>query len=487
MRILLVNAEPFHVEHKAAIPLGLLSIATYMKAKGHTVEIYDRVVEGTGIKRRLESFRPDIVGVSALAVKSFPDAVKVSKTVKKKNIPVVWGGPVPSLIPEIALKTGSVDFVVVGEGEITFSALTDALARGTPLRAVDGLAFMENGKPVVNKPREPADLSDLPVIDFGFVDPKKYFTVNVGCERMLHIYSSKGCPYQCTYCYNPCFSKSLWRPRPAEYFLNEIRYLAKNHGLDGVFFADDLFSPKREYLRTVCQKIKEAEIDFVWGCDMRADICSKEDLRMMHDAGCRWIFFGIESGSADRQKELKKRVHLEKAREAVDWCKEIGIFTTTTFIMGLPDETEEELKDTIRYVQNLAADVKLASFYGPIPASELYRDLVESRRLEEPKTYKEWGKLAWMDTLGKNFSKVPGRDLKVISGWFLWSSISGKNRGGKTEKRIYAKKAVGQTFDALKRGTLNSLILVFLSGKKFLQIVFYATMFPGIRKKYNLR
>ena len=127
------------------------------------------------------------------------------------------------------------------------------------------------------------------------------------------------------------------------------------------------------------------------------------------------------------------------------------------------------VESTIRYVQNLAADVKLASFYGPIPASELYRDLVESRRLKEPKTYKEWGKLAWMDTLGKNFSKVPGRDLKVISGWFLWSSISGKNRGGKTEKRIYAKKAVGQTFDALKRGTLIS-DFVFLSGKSFYKL-----------------
>ena len=78
------------------------------------MEIYDRVVEGTGIKRRLESFRPDIVGVSALAVKSFPDAVKVSKTVKKRTYRLSGGGPVPSLIPEIALKTGSVDFVVVG-------------------------------------------------------------------------------------------------------------------------------------------------------------------------------------------------------------------------------------------------------------------------------------------------------------------------------------------------------------------------------------
>jgi radical SAM superfamily enzyme YgiQ (UPF0313 family) len=309
MNVLLINAEPFHVEQKNAIPLGLLSIATYLTEHGHTVQIYDRIIDGGNINSRLNSFPPDIVGISVIGIKSFKDAISVSKVVKKRKIPIVWGGQMTSLLPEIVLKTGVVDYVVMGEGEITMLSLMNAIAKKLSLSRIDGLAFIKNDTITVNKPRDYADLAQLPVIDWSFVDPEKYFVKNFNSNKTLNIYSSKGCPGHCTYCYSPHYSQCKWRSRPPEYFLKEIKYLVDTYGIDGVFFADDLLSPNMKYLEDLCHRITESGLQFVWGCDLRADIWRREELQMMYDAGCRWIFFGIESGSKDRQVKIRKNIN----------------------------------------------------------------------------------------------------------------------------------------------------------------------------------
>jgi len=486
MKVLLINSEPFHVEQKPAIPLGLLSIATYLTQHGHNVQIYDRVIEGGNIKKHLISFSPDIVGISAIGIKSFPDAIKVSKAVKKKRIPVVWGGQISSLLPEIVLKTGVVDYVVMGEGEITMLSLLDAITNKTPLSDVDGLAYFEAGLIKTNRQRDFADLAQLPIIDWSFVNPKEYFIKDVSSKRTLHVYSSKGCPGHCTYCYSPEYSQCVWRARPSEYFLSEIKYLINTYGVDGVFFADDVLSPNKTYLNSLCGKIIESGLDFVWGCDMRIGTCDEEELRLMHDAGCKRIFFGIESGSEQRQIVIKKRTDLNKALETVDFCKKIGIVTTTSFIIGFPDETEEELKETVNYIKKLNSDIKLAFFYYPIPNSEMFEELVKSGNFTVPDTYREWLKFPKLNRLGKNFSQVPDRDLKVVSAWFLWASIFGKYRNNKTKSRALADKDFGQSLDAFKRGTLGSVITVFLAAKEFLEITLYTFIFPKIRKKYGL-
>jgi len=486
MKILLINAEAFHIKHKAAIPLGLLSIATYLKENGHTVKLFDRTVENDNINEQMDAFLPDITGIAAPSFKCFSDAVKISKFIKNRKIPVVWGGPITSLTPEIVLKSGVVDYVVMGEGEITFLELINAIAGKTEMRDIDGLAFLENGKIITNRDREFADLKDLPVIDFSFVDPKKYFVENVGCKRMLHIYASKGCVCQCTYCYNPTFSKCVWRPRPPAYYLSEIKYLVENCGMDGVCFADDLLSPNNDYLTDLCNNIINSGVKIIWGGEFRADMPTKENLQLMYDSGCRWIYFGIESGSEERQKCIKKRLNLQKAKETVAACSEIGIVTSTSFIISYPDETEEELKETVRYMKDLKSDLLIPSFYGPIPKSEIYEDLLKSKRIIAPNSYKEWEKIKMMDLFGKNYSKVPDKELKVVSSYFYLSNFLWKYPGDNNSSRVYVKKAFRQVLDFLKRGGLRSLYLVFLAANEFLQVVFYALMFPKIRKKYGL-
>ena len=234
MKVLLFNAISNCVKEKSVIPLGLLSIATYLTENGHTVRIADRTVERSGVNKNIKSFSPDIVGISVISSKSFDDGMKISRIVRKHNIPVVWGGLTPSFIPEIILKSGIVDFVVMGEGEITLLALINAITQRTPFCEVDGLAFIGNGVITVNEERAPIDLAQLPAIDFSFVDPGKYIVTNVSNKKVLHTYSSKGCPCQCTYCYNPAFCKRVWRARPPEHFLSEFSYLLYNFDIDSI-------------------------------------------------------------------------------------------------------------------------------------------------------------------------------------------------------------------------------------------------------------
>lgn len=478
--------------------MGLLSLATYLKQNGHTVQVYDRPVEGGNVRTRLKDFAPELVGISSLGGRSFEDAMAVSKIVKKNNIPVVWGGPMPSLVPDIVLSNGVVDYVVMGDGEITLLALINSVLNKTSLREIDGLAFIEDGKPVINRCREVTDLSTMPIIDFSFVDPKKYYFSNKNCERMLHVYLSKGCTGKCTYCYSPGYSKCVWHPRPSEHFLSEIRYLVENFDMDGVYFVDNMLSPNEEYLVSLCNTLIESNLDIFWSCDMRVDLCTKEGLEKMYDAGCRWIFFGIESGSDERQKAIRKGLNLKKSIDIINYCHEIGITTTTSFVIGFPDETEEEIKKTIRFMQDLNSDVKIPALYGPFPESEMYHDLVKSKRLEVPQTYQEWKKLASIDTVGMNFSKVPTKELKVINGHFYLSNMfNKKDKKDREEKEhgehrednkksFWIKKLFGQALDMLKRGNLKSVYLLVLSVQEFAGLVCYATLFPKIRKKYGL-
>lgn len=464
--------------------MGLLSIATYLISFGHEARIYDRAVEKGSVRKHLNDFEPDIVGISAPA--SFDDALKVSKIVSKRNIPVVWGGQVTSLIPEIVLKCEAVDYVIGGEGEITMLALINAIENGTSLYDVDGLVFKDKGQTIKNKERAFADLSELPIIDFSLVDPTKYWIANAKYNKLLFVYTSKGCPFECAYCYNSCLSKGVWRERPMEYVLSEIKYLIDNHGMEGVYFTDDLLFPNRAYLQMFCKSIIDSGLEFVWSSDARADFCTEDDLLLMYEAGCRWIFFGIESGSEEMQIKIRKRLNLEKAKETIDFCNKIGITTTTSFILGFADETEDEIRETIKYAKSINSDSKIAFKFKPIPKSKLYEDLVKANKIAEPQTLKDCKNFTWMDALFHNYSKVPDKDLKVISSYFYLSLLKTGKKDNKPESRGWTKRLFIQSIDILKRGTFKSVLLLFLSAKEFFEILFYATFFPGVRKKYGL-
>lgn len=212
---------------------------------------------------------------------------------------MIWGGPTASTRPKAVLNNDCVDAVSIGEGEETWLDLANAYAAGTPdLFSIPGLALRGDGGETGFTPERPfLDLAGLPETDWSFVDVEKYFQTSYGCRRMLYLYASKGCPFSCVFCYNKEFHRCTHRKRPLEQLLNEIKYLVTNHRMDGVYFADELWCRSRSEIREICDALRGLDLDFIWGCQTRIGIFDQEDFEYMFCSGCRWMFFGVESGS----------------------------------------------------------------------------------------------------------------------------------------------------------------------------------------------
>ena len=346
MNVLLINPKTSGYTRSVTVPLGLLSIASYLSSCGNKVRLYDRTVEKENIKKTEERFHPDIVGVSLISYKSFSDALAVSEFFKGKGVPVIWGGPLASELPEAVLKNPCVDAVSIGEGEQTWYELVEAYRSGQKdLSTISGLALRApDGSCCKTAERDFLDLGTLPDLDWRFIDVEKYFQTSYGCRKMLYLYAAKGCPHSCTFCYNKDFHRCTYRKRPLDAVLREIRYLVENHGMDGVYFADELWCRNVREMHETCDSLKSLNLPFVWGGQTRIGLFNEEDFAYMHDAGCRWIFFGVESGSPAILEKMNKRIAYGKIEQTFADCKKAGIVAIGSFIIGFPGETEEDVR-----------------------------------------------------------------------------------------------------------------------------------------------
>lgn len=486
MKVLLVNPQPKRFFKSSTCPLGLLSIATYLNERNHTVRIVDRDVKKAYTKT-ISEFKPDIIGVSVISNKAIDDAIIFSEIAHTQNIPVVWGGALASVIPKTVLESGCVDYVIIGEGEITWEVLLETLKNNTALNAVDGLAYADAGEIIINKDRAFADLADLPVIDWSLINPSDYFQSLFAAKKMLYLYSAKGCPEQCTFCFNKGFNKCTYRKRPFEYCIKEIQYLTAHTALDGVHFADELWCRNKKEMIENCDKLCSAGLNIVWGCNARIGIYSKEDFEYMFKAGCRWMFFGVESGSEKIQQEIKKRISLDKVEETVKNCTDSGIAAITSFIIGFPDETQEDIQKTIALAKKIPGAMYDFNLYFPVPGSEMCDKLIGEGRYKLPKTLAEYSKILPTEKLQINFSKIPSKELKVIRAYFMWSSFSRKNASSGSNQYAFTKKAITDAVKSLfGHGIKNFAITFAFSAGTFLGIVFSLLLHLKIRKKYGL-
>lgn len=487
MKVLFINPSVGYYTRALSNPLGLLSIATHIKNNGYQVRLEDRCIKKSNIKKLIDSYKPDIIGVSLMSSRGLVDAAKVSKVAKGKGIPVVWGGQMPSLQMEEVLSLDCVDYISYGEGEETWLDIMKALEKNEPLESIEGLAFKKNGKTVVTPCRKFADLRDMPVSDYTLIDPPKYMQTYLGCKKMMYIYSAKGCPCRCAFCSNQNFHKSTYRKRPNEYVLEEIRYLVENHGADGFFFSDELWVVKRSDLVDFCQKVHESGLKFQWGIELRIGMFEEEDYQMLYDAGCRWIFFGIETGSKEMQDIVHKNIDYSKIAPTFEILNKIGITTIGSFIIGFPDETVDQLRDTVRLLNTVKANLTPVFHFTPIPGTELYDKVVADGRYKPPKTLQAMSKVVATESLGVNLSAVPSVDLRVIRSWYLWKSFSSKGALQEHGAFEFAKETI---LNGLHSISLKGPVSFFIDGFKalyeFLYIFWYSHAYPKIIKKYGL-
>lgn len=302
---------------------------------------------------------------------------------------------------------------------------------------------------------------------------------------MLYIYSSKGCPAKCTFCLNSKLHRSSHRTRSPEHVVNDIEYLIKNYSIDGVYFGDEFWHPKNEDRQKFFDLISERKLDFVWGCQTRLGTYNNDDLQQMYDAGCRWILFGIESGCKDQIINIKKGIDIDMAKDTFEICRNIGISTQGSFIIGLPNETEEELKETINFIHNLDSAVCFVTRLYLQPYSEMFETAVINGNYIPPKSLKEW-EIDVGEKTNVNLSKVSDIDLKVIHYYFEWLEFSKKESLLDESYRAFKYIAIETLKKIFKYGLLNSFPLAFISVKKFFTVLWYAKAYPKTLKKYRL-
>lgn len=487
MNILFIQPSSGFLMRGTTYPIcrSMLVTASYLKSLGYNVMIYDRCINFQKPEKVISSFLPDFVMVYVTPTSSLKDAVELTKLSKQNGATVVWGEVVASAISEEIVKNGYADFVITGETESKLLSLINAVSDGKNYTNIPGLTYNENGKIKTNQNANNSDLINLPKIDWDLVDVKKCFRSFPHCNRMLYMYTSRGCPFNCKYCYNTMFYNSQHRKRPLDFVLEEILYLEKTYKLDGVNFSDELLLLSDEEIDYIANFRKSNGLNFFWGGETRADIYDSERLKNMYDAGCRWLLLGIETGSKETREQIDKPMNQDQIRRFVDECTQAGISTFGSFIIGFPGETPDRLKETVEFALTLNLDAFLFNYYIAIPKTPLGDSLIAEGKFTPEDVINQASASSKIQCLTENYSAVTSKELLVVKSYFDWLTFTRKKKES-AQKSMFIKKA----FDVLKHltdgGIKRSFVNLYDAAKTFLTVIYYSHAYPQIIKKYGL-
>ncbi|MBI4335569.1 MAG: B12-binding domain-containing radical SAM protein [Candidatus Omnitrophica bacterium] len=413
MKVILIQPNSMTSRGILTLPLALLSVGEAARQKGHEVKILDRNVD-CFTKDAIKKFKPDVVGFSVFTGPLIKDAILISRFVKKElgnKVKVVWGGIHPSLLPEETVSNDFVDIAVIGEGEATFAELLDSLENRKPLQQVKGICYKENNGILKTAGREFADLDALPFINWGLIDAKRYLDLEIV------LVTSRGCPYNCYFCYNMEFNGRRWRAQSAERVLEEIRRVERKTRNRFLKFHDDNFTVDKE--RTI-RILEGLSSDYSLYIESRPERIDKEFLEALKRFNKVWLFIGVESGSEALLKSMNKMVAIDTIRNAFRLIRHYNnILTTASVILGLPGETYEDSLKTIRFAKSLNPSWITYCLFTPYPGSHYYNDLVKRNMLRAPSETAEWAgytpDIGKIDFKSGNLSKLYRLELKKIN------------------------------------------------------------------------
>ncbi len=397
-------------------PMDIAYVAAVLEKK-HTVLVIDVPNEGwelleeieggkyrqglpnTEIVARLQKFQPKLVVISVPYSGWSTAAFAIAKTIKAadKNLKIALIGLHPSSRPNECLRQANVDYVVIGEQEITTLELADALEKDaiSDLKNVKGLGFLENNELVLTAPRPfIEDLNTLPFPARHLLPMKEFFEaakkipISGNLKKpSIRMLTSRGCPYGCVFCSNHIVMGRKWRARSAENVVAEIEHIVKTYGIRQIDFLDDNIAFNRERLVKICNMLIEKRLNIDWCTPngVRADALDSELLVLMRKAGCQKILIAPESGVQRIVDEvLKKKQSLQHVEDIVSAAHKVGIKVGCFFILGMIGETKEDMKQTIQYaykLRHLGAEYFYFSYATPLYGTELYRQAKEGNYL----------------------------------------------------------------------------------------------------------
>lgn len=373
-------------------PLGLCYLAAMCREKGLKTGIVDAPAEGLDelqTRGRILNENPRFVGITATTL-SILNAYRVAESIKNqaRDIITVIGGPHISSVPESTLnKYPSFDFGVIGEGEETIIDLINSLKSNCSVESVKGIIYRnKNGFHRTPGRENIKELDSLPLPAWDLLPnyPYSYKPLEVAMSNRLQgsIITSRGCPYDCSYCPKSVFGRFV-RKHSIGRVMEMIREQYHKYNVRDLEIYDDVLILSRDRIVEFCRQLIAEKLDLVWSCNSTIGAVDKETLALMKKAGCWKIAFGIESGDPKILKLMNKHLDLDKARQVLRASKEAGIVNRGYFIIGFPTETRESIKKTVDFARRADLDIVQFNSFTPLPGSPVYDTIGQYGKFED--------------------------------------------------------------------------------------------------------
>jgi len=371
-------------------PIGLMYIAAALEKAGFEVQMLDNYLLKKSIdevKQFVTRLNPQIVGITCGSA-TYSRCIETAKAIKEvlPNCKIVVGGWHASYVPDSLLANSEIDYVVMGEGERAITQLASCITNGNEPAAmtIAGVACRRQRKNIKNPPKFIENLDEIPYPARHLLPLELYDRtieyLNVKPADVMSI--SRGCVFNCGFCETRKLWGNICRGFSPQRVIGEIQDLQTKYGTKGLYFINDNFTLRKKETLELCNLMVKSNLDLEWVCDTRVDLVDQELLEAMCKAGCKTIWFGVESGSQKVLQRIGRNTTLEQIEKAFELCQKNGIQTACSFMLGVPDETLKDMEMSLKFAKKLNPDWCLFNIFIANPDSKLYQEVLESKKYD---------------------------------------------------------------------------------------------------------
>jgi anaerobic magnesium-protoporphyrin IX monomethyl ester cyclase len=347
-------------------PLGMAWITSFLNSKQISTSLVDLQVSEITVESLMQAHAPRIVGIGGTSHTRF-ESFALARRVKScdPSTLVVYGGSHASFTAEDTLRhIPDIDIIVRGEGENTFHQITERVLRGNMnYDGVSGLSYRQDGT-IIHRPAVER-IQDLDALPFPYRDPQAIQRYDLRLEFLnvsaASVITSRGCPINCSFCSASAMFGTGLTFRSASNVVDEIEMLLREYHYGGIKFFDSTLTLNRRHVEALCAEIRRRRLTFPWECEIRVNGVSRELLRTMRSAGCYYVDFGVESANPRVLTTMHKGITLEQIENVFAWTKELGIFTKVFFTFGHIDETLDEARTTVDFMERNSKYISVAA------------------------------------------------------------------------------------------------------------------------------
>ena len=407
--IVLFNPSASRYGGYVGAPLGLLAVSRELDKNNFNIRIYSSWADKDYQEKIIHDCKDGVCfGVTSMTGYQISEGLEISRKVKEKyhDLPIIWGGYHPTILPEETVANKNIDIVVRGQGEMAFKELVEKISGGLEYGNIPGITYKKGNTIISNPDRDFEDTNNLKEIPYDLIDIEKYVHITELGSRTIEYVSSQGCPFNCRFCVEPVVYKNRYYALKSKRVLDEIEKLVERYGIDSVSFQDTNFFLNEQRVMEICNGLIERKIKINLGdANGRAPQMikfSRNTWNLIKESGCKNILIGAESALQPVLDYINKNAKVEDTIELAEICSNYDISITFSLMIGLPPDKElgvepkEELDAIIslgrRVISRNNIHLIMVFAYTPYPGTMLYKKSMDFG-FNPPKDLEGWGKI----------------------------------------------------------------------------------------------